>query len=45
MIKLGTQLSRGSNLKWHLFYDFNSTTNYFIEGSNAKYKKSLIVFE
>jgi len=28
-----------------LFYDFNSTTNYFMEGSNEKYKKPFALFE
>lgn len=44
-IKLGTQEgSQGSELKWHLLW-LEFTIDYFVEGSNVRYKVSLGVFE
>jgi len=34
-IKLGTQRLRDSELKWQFIYNFNSTLDYFMEGSNV----------
>jgi hypothetical protein len=44
VIKLGTQRLRDSELKWQLFYDFNSTMDYSMEWPNAN-DRSLEVFE